>query len=173
VRADDNKVNDQIRSSTVLLIDDEGVNKGKVSLTEALDMAYELDLDVVQVGGSDAEPVVRLMSYSKFRYEQQTRAKQAAKASRGTSEIKQVKLRPTIDEHDYLTKVAMARKFLLHGNRVKVTVMFKGRLQSRPEMGVKLLERVGEDLADVAKAGDIPPMMNRDISMLLTPLKDD
>jgi len=162
-------VNDQIRLSPVRLIGANGEQVGIVPLEEARRAAVEAGLDLVE-DAADARPiVVRVMDWGKHRFEANKKAKEARKKESRIS-VKQVKLRPNINVHDLETKLKHARRFLADGDKVKVTIMFRGRDLRRPENGRKLLEQVIELLGDVAVVEAAPgPIVNRDMNMVLGP----
>ena len=137
---------------------------------EALRLAQEMDLDLVLVGPNADPPVARIMDYSKWRYEQQMAEKEARKKAKRT-EVKSIKFRAKIDEHDYQTKLGHIKRFLQEGHKVKVTIMFRGREVAHPELGERILNRVTEDLKDLAVVEMKPEMLGRDMNMLLAPVK--
>lgn len=164
------RINDQIRISPVRLIDDEGGQVGIVSIEEARDLASERGLDLVEVAPEARPPVVKLMDYGKFKYEAQRAAREAKKKQHHV-QVKEVKFRPGIEEHDYEFKTRHARRFLEEGNKVKLTMMFRGRQVTHPELGREVLSRVTEDLQDVGKVESHPSFEGRIMSMVLAPLK--
>ncbi|BAW01283.1 translation initiation factor IF-3 [Thermus thermophilus] len=137
---------------------------------EALRLAQEMDLDLVLVGPNADPPVARIMDYSKWRYEQQVAEKEARKKAKRT-EVKSIKFRVKIDEHDYQTKLGHIKRFLQEGHKVKVTIMFRGREMAHPEFGERILNRVAEDLKDLAVVEMKPEILGRDMNMLLAPAK--
>ena len=143
-------MNEQIRKSPVRLIDDEGNQVGVVSVKEALETAKSKGLDLVEVGASANPPVVKIMDWGKVRFEREKARKEARKKAT-TIEVKEVKFRPTIDDHDFERKVKRARKFLEKGNKVKVTVFFRYRQLRRPDLGSDLLDQVLEQTKDLAE----------------------
>jgi translation initiation factor IF-3 len=164
-------VNEQIRLSPVRLIGADGEQVGIVPIEEARQLAAEEGLDLVEVA-PDARPiVVRVMDWGKHRFEANKKAREARKKESRIA-IKQVKLRPNINDHDLETKLNHARRFLAAGDKVKVTIMFRGRDLRRPENGRKLLERVIEIMQEVAAVESAPgAIINRDMSMVLAPKK--
>jgi len=166
------RVNDQIRLSPVRLIGVNGEQVGIVPLEEARQVANEAGLDLVEVA-SDARPiVVRIMDWGKHRFETAKKARDARKKETRIT-VKQVKLRPNIDVHDLATKVGHARRFLSGGDKVKVTIMFRGRDLRRPENGRKLLNKVVEMLTDIAVVELAPgAIVNRDLSMVVVPKRN-
>ena len=149
------RLNDQIRISPVRLIDESGGQVGIVSIEEARDMARTRGLDLVEVAPDARPPVVKLMDYGKYKYEAQRAAREAKKKQHHV-QVKEVKFRPGIEDHDYEFKVRHARRFLSEGNKVKMTMMFRGRQITHPEVGRVVLLRLIEDLADVAKVESQP-----------------
>jgi len=165
------RVNDQIRLSPVRLINADGEQLGIVPLDQARQVAAEAGLDLVEVAAEARPIVVRIMDWGKHRFEANKKAREARKKESRIT-IKQVKLRPNINIHDLETKLSHARRFLKEGDKVKVTIMFRGRDMRRPENGRKLLERVIEILAEEAVVESGPsPIVNRDMTMVLVPAK--
>ncbi len=144
------RVNDQIRISPVRLIDPAGEQLGVVPLGKAREAAEEHGLDLVEVAPGARPPVVRIMDWGKYQYEQQKRARTARKRQH-TVEVKEVKFRPKTDDHDFDFKLRNARRFLDQGKKVKVTLMFRWRELRRPELGHQVLDRIVEDLGDIAQ----------------------
>jgi translation initiation factor IF-3 len=164
-------VNEQIRLSPVRLIGPDGEQIGIVPLDEARRTARDAGLDLVEVAPDSRPIVVRVMDWGKHRFEANKKAKEARKRESRVT-VKQVKLRPNINEHDLNTKLNHARRFLGEGDKVKVTIMFRGRDMRRPENGRKLLRRVIELLEDIATVEAAPgPIVNRDMNMMLGPRK--
>ncbi len=165
------RINERIRISPVRLIDAEGNQVGIVPVEEARTMAQNQGLDLVEVS-ADTRPVVcRIMDYGRYRYEQQKKA-QAAKKKLHQTEIKQIKYRPAIDDHDFETKTSKVRRFLGEGHKVRVTIMFRRRDMRRPENGERVLEKVVATVADVGQPEDRSrQQMGRDLSITLAPLK--
>ena len=165
------RINERIRLSPVRLVDDEGNQVGVVPVEEALALAREKGLDLVEVASTSRPIVCKIMDYGRFRYEQEKKAREAKKQQHSV-EVKEVKYRPNINIHDFDTKTRRARKFLDQGKHVKVTIMFRMREMRRPENGFDLLRRVAEDLADVAKVDRMPDRLEgRDLTMVIRPLK--
>jgi translation initiation factor IF-3 len=163
------RVNDQIRLSPVRLIGANGEQVGIVPLEEARRHAQEAGLDLVEVAADTRPIVVRVMDYGKHRFEANKKAKEARKKESRIT-VKQVKLRPNINDHDLETKLKHARRFFAEGDKVKVTIMFRGRDMRRPENGRKLLDKVIELLDDVALVETAPGgIINRDMNMVLGP----
>ena len=165
------RINERIRLSPVRLVDDEGNQVGVVPVEEALALAREKGLDLVEVAATSRPIVCKIMDYGRFRYEQEKKAREAKKQQHSV-EVKEVKYRPNINIHDFDTKTRRARKFIDQGKHVKVTIMFRMREMRRPENGFDLLRRVAEDLEDVAKVDRMPDRLEgRDLTMVMRPLK--
>ena len=165
------RINERIRLSPVRLVDDEGNQVGVVPVEEALALAREKGLDLVEVSANSRPIVCKIMDYGRFRYEQEKKAREAKKQQHQV-DIKEVKYRPNINIHDFDTKTRRARKFLDQGKHVKVTIMFRMREMRRPENGFELLKRVAEDLKDIAQVDRMPTRLEgRDLTMVLRPLK--
>jgi len=165
------RINERIRLSPVRLVDDEGNQVGVVPVEEALKMAREKGLDLVEVAANSRPIVCKIMDYGRFRYEQEKKAREAKKQQHAV-EVKEVKYRPNINIHDFETKTRKARKFLEEGKHVKVTIMFRMREMRRPENGFDLLQRVADDLADIAKVDQMPTRLEgRDLTMVVRPVK--
>lgn len=162
------RVNDQIRISPIRLIDERGAQVGIVSIEDARDRAGRAGLDLVEVAPAARPPVCRLMDYGKYKYNAARKAKEAKKKQHHI-QIKEVKFRPGIENHDYDFKVRHARRFLGEGNKVKLTMMFRGRQLSHPEIGMKVLRRVTQDLEEVAKIEMRPVREGRTMTMVLAP----
>lgn len=143
---------------------------GIVPLAKALELAQEYDLDLVEVAATARPPVCKLMDYGKFKYESAMKAREARKNQAHTV-IKEMKLRPKIDPHDYDTKKGHVVRFLKQGDKVKITIMFRGREQSRPELGYRLLQRLAEDVADLGFVESNPKQDGRNMIMVLGPHK--
>ena len=162
------KINEKIRVRQVRLIDHEGEQQGIVDTRDAMDRARVANLDLVMVGETAEPPVARIMDYGKFRYEQQQQKKEARKRSR-SQDVKSIKFRIKIDEHDFMTKVNHIRRFVSAGHKVKATIMFRGRERTHPELGQKLLLRVAEETTDVAVVETRPSIAGMDMNMILAP----
>jgi translation initiation factor IF-3 len=162
------RVNRQIRISPVRVIGHDGSQLGVMEVDKALSLAQEHGLDLVEVAPTARPPVVRVMDFGKFKFEQ---AKQArlAKKKQHVIHLKEVKYRPGIDEHDFETKTRHARRFLEEKNKVKVTLMFRGRQIAHPELGHAVVERVATELADVAKIESAAKMEGKQLTMILAP----
>lgn len=165
------RINDAIRVEKVRLIDEKGENRGEVRTNEALDIAARLNLDLVEVAPEARPPVCRIMDYGKWRYEQEQKAKQARK-HQSTITVKEIKFRPKIDPHDYETKKGHVLRFLKHKDKVKVTIMFRGRELMHPERGEAILLQLAEEVQDLAAIESRPNLDGRNMIMMLAPLKD-
>jgi translation initiation factor IF-3 len=163
------RVNDQIRVPRVRLIGPDGEQIGVVATPAAVKIAQDAGLDLVEVAAAADPPVAKIMDYGKFRYEQSVRDRESRK-KQAQNIIKEMKLRPKIDSHDYRTKLAHVQRFLNGGDQVKVTVMFRGREQSRPEQGLRLLQQLAADVADLGRVITEPKQYGRDMTMVLAPL---
>ena len=152
------------------LIQDDNEQIGIVSIDEARERATERGMDLVEVAPEARPPVVKMMDYGKFKYEA-ARAAREARKKQHTIRVKEVKFRPGIEEHDYEFKVGHARRFLDEGNKVKLTMMFRGRQVTHPEIGLEVLARVTEDLVEIGKVESHPNMEGRVMSMVMAPLK--
>jgi translation initiation factor IF-3 len=168
--ADLARINDAIRAPQVRLIDEDGTQIGIKKTDEAREYAYEKNLDLVEVAAQADPPVARVMDYSKYRYEQEQKAKLARKHQLQVN-VKEIKLRPKIGTHDYETKKGHVVRFLNQRAKVKVTIMFRGREQAYPERGHALLMRLVEDLADLAVVESPPTLDGRNMVMVLAPSK--
>jgi len=164
------RINDRIRVNEVRLVGPEGEQVGVVRLDIALRLAQENDLDLVEVSPNSNPPVVKIMDYGKFKYEAAQKAKEARKNQANTV-LKEVRFRLKIDTHDYETKRKRAAGFLAGGDKVKAMILFRGREQSRPEQGVRLLQRFAEDLAEVGQVESTPTIDGRNMVMIIGPLK--
>jgi len=154
----------------VRLVGAAGEQVGIVPIGEALQMAQEADLDLVEVAPTARPPVAKLMDYGKFKYESAQKAREARR-NQVLTVIKEMKLRPKIDAHDYETKKGHVVRFLKAGDKVKVTIMFRGREQSRPELGFRLLQRLATDVADLGSIESAPKQDGRNMIMVLAPHK--
>ena len=162
------RVNRQIRISPLRVIAADGAQLGIMDVETALAAAVEQGLDLVEVAPLARPPVVRIMDYGKFKFEQAKMARQAKKKQH-VIHLKEVKFRPGIEEHDFATKVRHAREFLGEGNKVKVTLMFRGRQIAHPELGRVVVNRVAQDLADIAKVESEPKFEGKFMTMILAP----
>lgn len=161
-------MNNRIRAPQVRLIDEQGAQLGIVTLREALTLAEQRGLDLMEVAPNAVPPVCRIVDYGKFRYEQ-TKKDREARKNQKQAELKEVRLKPKTDDHDLEVKAKQARKFLLAGDKVKFTVRFRGREIFHPDIGREMLEQMAEDLRDVATVEQKPLMEGRALSLLLAP----
>jgi len=157
-----------IRAPKVRVIDQDGENLGVLYTREALAMAQEAGLNLVEVSPGADPPVCKILDVGKFKYEAQKKAA-AARKNQKTQEIKEIKMRPNIDEHDYQTKMKAINRFLEEGDKVKLTLRFRGRELSHGELGLKLLERVRDDTAELAKVEQLPRLEGRQMLMVIAP----
>jgi translation initiation factor IF-3 len=164
------RINDRIRVPEVRLVGPNGEQVGIVRVEDALRLAQEADLDLVEVAPQARPPVCKLMDFGKFKYESAMKAREARKNQANTV-LKTVRLRLKIDPHDYETKRAMASKFLGAGDKVKVMIMFRGREQSRPELGLRLLQRFAQDVAEEGSVESSPQQDGRNMVMVIGPHK--
>ncbi|HMA44521.1 MAG TPA: translation initiation factor IF-3 [Gemmatimonadales bacterium] len=162
------RINRMIRISPVRVIADDGAQLGVLSIDEALAAAQERGLDLVEVAPTARPPVVKIMDYGKFKFEQ-AKAARAAKKKQHVIHLKEVKYRPGIDEHDFAFKTRHAREFLVAGNKVKVTMMYRGRQMAHIELGREVLDRVAAELKDIGKIEAEPRLEGRNMSMVLAP----
>lgn len=164
------RINDRIRVPEVRLVGPNGEQVGIVRVEDALRLAAEADLDLVEVAPMAKPPVAKLMDFGKYKYEAAMKAREARKNQVNTV-IKEIKLRPKIDPHDYGTKKGHVVRFLNGGDKVKVTIMFRGREQSRPELGFRLLQRLAEDVVELGTVESQPKQDGRNMVMVLAPTK--
>ena len=167
---DTTRINERIRVPEVRLIDQNGEQVGIVPTNEALERARSSDLDLVEVAPNSKPPVCRILDYSKYKYEQEQKAKQARKHQQQTN-VREIKLRPKIAQHDYETKRGHVERFLKQQDKVKVTIMFRGREQSHPERGRMLLDRLLEDVSEIGVMESPPLQEGRNMTMLLGPTR--
>jgi translation initiation factor IF-3 len=167
---DSTRINERIRVPQVRLISETGDQVGVIPTEQALRYAQERDLDLVEVAAEARPPVCRVLDYSKYKYEQDQKAKAARKHQQQVT-IREMKLRPKIAVHDYETKKGHVRRFLDHGDKVKVTIMFRGRETTHPERGEQLLMRLAEDVADLGTIEQRPSLDGRNMTMVMNPLK--
>lgn len=162
------RVNHKIRAREVRLIGDNGAQIGIVSVREALALAEERGLDLVEVAPNASPPVCRLLDYGKFRYDQSKKEREARKHQK-QADLKQIRLMPKTDDHDLQVKAKRARRFLMTGDKVKFNVRFRGREMAHPDIGRAMLERIAEELRDIAIIEQRPSMEGRVLSLLLAP----
>jgi translation initiation factor IF-3 len=165
------RVNDRIRIPRVRVVAADGSQVGIMETRKALQLAQDQDLDLVEVAPQADPPVVRIMDYGKYKYEQAVRQKEARKRQ-SLVVVKEMKMRPKIDRHDYETKRGHVIRFLEQGAKVKVTIMFRGRETVHPELGERLLTRLADDVAEIAKVDTPPKLDGRNMTMVLSPTKD-
>ena len=168
---DTTRINERIRVPKVRLIGADGEQLGIVETSEAMKRAQDADLDLVEVAANSKPPVTRLLDYSKYKYEQEQKLKQARKHQTQVN-VREIKLRPKIATHDYETKKGHVERFLRQRNKVKITIMFRGREQAHPERGRDLLQRLFEDLDGLAVIESAPLQEGRNMSMMLAPSKE-
>lgn len=161
-------VNHKIRSREVRVVDSEGEQLGVMPLEEALRLAQEKNLDLVNVAPQARPPVCRIMDFGRYKYEQSKRDKEARKKQKTTA-VKEVKMRPGIDEHDFQVKKRNALRFLENGDKVKVTIIFRGRQITHPELGKKQCQKMASELEEVATVEREPRMEGRNMVMFLAP----
>ncbi len=166
ISKDTPRINEEIRAREVRVVSADNDQLGIMSVRDALAMAEEQHLDLVEVAPNGKPPVCRIMNYGKYRYEQQKREKEAKKKQK-TFTLKEVKLRPHIEDHDFYVKLKNAAKFLGDGNKVKVTIMFRGRELSHPELGLNVLTRFAGELTDQAVVEKEAKLEGRNMTMIL------
>jgi translation initiation factor IF-3 len=168
VSQEDLRVNDRIRISPIRLIDQHGEQVGIIATDEARDIATDAGLDLVEVAPNSRPPVCRIMDYGKYKYEQARKAKEAKKKQH-TITVKEIKLRPKIEEHDYGFKMRHARRFLDDGDKVKFTLRFRGREMTHPELGVRVLEKIKDELGETVVIESPIRQEGRTMTMLVSP----
>jgi translation initiation factor IF-3 len=162
------RVNEDIRVPQVRLIDQDGEMLGVMSAREALMRAYDAGLDLLEISPNAVPPVVKILDYGKYKYEQQKKANEARKKQK-VVEIKEVKVRPNIDDHDYDVKMRAMKSFIGEGDKVKVTLRFRGREVAHQDLGIKVLERIRQELGATIKVEQMPRLENRQMIMVLAP----
>jgi translation initiation factor IF-3 len=162
------RVNDEIRAPQVRLIDAEGEMQGVMSARDAWLRAQAVGLDLLEISPNADPPVVKILDFGKFKYEQQKK-KNEAKKKQKVIEIKEIKVRPNIDENDYQVKMRAMKSFIGEGDKVKVTLRFRGREMAHQEIGVRVLERIRSEMDPTSKVEQMPRMENRQMVMVLTP----
>jgi translation initiation factor IF-3 len=167
---DTTRINERIRVPEVRLIDDEGKQIGVLKTSDALEFAQERELDLVEVAPEARPPVCRVLDYSKYKYEQAQKQKQARKHQQQIT-IREIKFRPKIAEHDYDTKKHHVERFLRHKDKVKVTIMFRGREVTHPERGTAILDRLAEELSELGVVEQRPMQEGRNMTMMMAPSK--
>jgi translation initiation factor IF-3 len=168
VQKDGPRINDDIRSREVQLIDQNGTNHGVVEYRAAIEMAQQAGLDLVEIVPNSAPPVCKILDYGKYKFQAQKKAAEARKRQK-VVEIKEIKLRPMIDDHDYDVKTRSMKRFFEEGDKVKVTLRFRGREMAHQELGVQLLDRVKGDISTIAKVEQEPKFEGRQMIMVLAP----
>ncbi len=163
------RVNGRIRAPEIRLIGADGENVGVVTPARAMDLAAEAELDLVEISPNATPPVCKIMDYGKFKYETQKKEAEARKKQK-VIEVKEVKFRPGTDTHDYDVKMRNVLKFLEKGDKVKVTLRFRGREMAHQDLGRQLLERIAGDITEVGKVDNMPKMEGRQMVMMISPL---
>jgi translation initiation factor IF-3 len=162
------RINEEIRIATVHLIDKDGANLGNVPIAEALTKAQEAGLDLVEISPNASPPICKILDYGKYKYQEQKKAAEARKKQK-VVEVKEIKLRPMIDDHDYDVKMRAMQRFFEEGDKVKITLRFRGREMAHQELGTALLNRVKEDTSKFAKVEQEPRFEGRQVVMVLAP----
>jgi translation initiation factor IF-3 len=162
------KVNREIRAPKVRLIGKDGSQIGVVSIKDAMMHAEQAGLDLVEISPNASPPVCKIIDYGKYRY-QITKKERESKKAQHQAKLKEIKVKPNIDEHDLMTKIKHAREFIEKGNKVRVTCMFRGREMAHPELGEKVTERFVQELKDIAQVEASPKLMGRNLSLVLAP----
>jgi len=162
------RINEDIDVAQVRLVDADGEMVGVISTKEAIEMAGEVGLDLVEVSPNADPPVCKILDYGKFKYEAQKKANEARKKQK-VIEVKEIKMRPGIDEHDYQTKMKAVRKFLDNGDKVKMTIRFRGREMAHQDLGMKVLDRVRVEVDEQAKVEQFPKTEGRLMTMVIAP----
>ena len=170
ISTDDTRINDRIRARQVRLIGSDGTQFGVKTLPEALQIAREQGLDLVEVAAAADPPVAKIMDHGKYKYEQDQRRKESKRKASNVV-IKEMKFRPKIDGHDYTTKMKHVERFLEEGSKVKLTIMFRGREMAHPELGRRILERVAEQVGELAIIESAPKQDGRNMTMVLNPTR--
>ena len=160
--------NSEIKVPEVQLIDAEGTNRGVVGIEEALELAAQAGLDLVEISPNNKPPICKILDFGKYKYQAQKKAAEARKKQK-TQDVKEIKMRPNIDTHDYEVKMKSVKKFLDEGDKVKVTLRFRGRELAHTELGMELLNRVRDEIADISKIEAHPKMEGRQMMMVLAP----
>ena len=162
------RVNEQIEAEKVRVVNADGEMVGVISKEEGLEIAYEAGLDLVEVSPNADPPVCKVLDYGKYKYEAQKKANEARKKQK-VIDVKEIKMRPGIDEHDYQVKMRSVRRFLDEGDKVKMTIRFRGREMAHQELGMKVLDRVREDVDELAKVEQFPKSEGRLMTMVIAP----
>lgn len=161
-------MNEDIRSPQVRLIDQDGEMQGVMTAREAIQRAFAIGLDLLEISPNAEPPVVKILDFGKYKYEQQKKKNEARKKQK-VIEIKEIKVRPNIDENDYQVKMRAMKSFIEEGDKVKVTLRFRGREMAHQEIGVRVLERIRSEMDPVTKVEQMPRMENRQMVMVLSP----
>jgi translation initiation factor IF-3 len=162
------RVNEDIRIPQVRLIDQDGEMQGVLTVREAMQRAFAVGLDLVEISPNADPPVCKILDFGKFKYEQQKK-KNEAKKKQKVIEIKEIKVRPNIDENDYQVKMRAMKSFIYEGDKVKVTLRFRGREMAHQDIGVRVLERIRAEMDAISKVEQMPRMENRQMVMVLSP----
>jgi translation initiation factor IF-3 len=162
------RINEDIRAPRVLLIDENGEKQGEMPLAAALDAAAEAGLDLVEIAGTANPPVVKILDYGKFKFQEQKKKNEARKRQK-IVELKEIKLRPMIDDHDYDVKARAMTRFFEEGDKVKVTLRFRGREMAHQHLGIELLHRVKSDFEAIAKVESEPRLEGKQMTMVMAP----
>ncbi|WP_075997782.1 translation initiation factor IF-3 [Salaquimonas pukyongi] len=162
--------NQEINVPQVQLIDAEGENHGNVTIERALEMAAEAGLDLVEISPNNNPPICKILDFGKYKYQAQKKAADQRKKQK-TQDVKEIKMRPNIDTHDYEVKMRSVKKFLEEGDKVKVTLRFRGREMAHLELGMELLQRVKEEISDISKVDQEPKLEGRQMMMMVSPVK--
>ena len=161
-------MNDDITVESIRLIDADGEQVGVVSVAEGIDLADEAGLDLVEISPNASPPVCKILDYGKYKYEAQKKANEARKKQK-TIDVKEIKMRPGIEEHDYQVKMRSVRKFLDNGDKVKMTIRFRGREMAHQDLGVRVLDRVRDELDEEVKIEQFPRTEGRLMTMVVAP----
>lgn len=162
------RVNEEIDASQIRLIDQDGQQMGVVGVREAIQMAYAVGLDLVEIAPQAEPPVCKILDFGKYKYELQKRRNEARKKQK-VIEVKEIKMRPGIDEHDYQVKIRNMRRFLEEGDKVKVTIRFRGREMVHQDLGMKVLDRVRDELDELSKVEQHAKLEGKQMVMVIAP----
>jgi len=162
------RVNEQIEAEKVRVVNADGEMVGVITKEEGIEIAFEAGLDLVEVSPNADPPVCKVLDYGKYKYEAQKKANEARKKQK-VIDVKEIKMRPGIDEHDYQVKMRSVRRFLDEGDKVKMTIRFRGREMAHQELGMKVLDRVREDVDELAKVEQFPKSEGRLMTMVIAP----
>ena len=162
------RVNEDITVPEVRFINADGDNVGVVKTEEALEQAYAAGLDLVEISPNSDPPVAKILDYGKFRYQEQKKAAENRKKQK-VIDVKEIKMRPGIEDHDYQVKVRNMRRFFEDGDKVKVTLRFRGREMAHQDLGMKVLDRVREEMEEIAKVEQAPKLEGRQMTMVMAP----